>query len=117
MSDCIYYNFASKLKNNIYLRIILLTMKKALLITSLLISSITIGQENLNPDFNKWSIEVGGGLHKPARPMASGYYTNSPSFGQFSLGARYMFNNRFGLKLDLGYNMFQEGDNSRPFKS
>lgn len=92
-------------------------MKKALLITSLLISSITIGQENLNPDFNKWSIEVGGGLHKPARPMASGYYTNSPSFGQFSLGARYMFNNRFGLKLDLGYNMFQEGDNSRPFKS
>ena len=92
-------------------------MKKILLISSLFISSIIIGQENIDPDFNKWSIEVAGGLHKPARPMASGYYTNSPSFGQFSLGTRYMFNNRFGLKLDLGYNMLQEGDNSLPFKS
>ena len=92
-------------------------MKKILLITSLFVCSIIIGQENANPDFNRWSIEVAGGLHKPARPMASGYYTDSPGFGQFSLGTRYMFTNRFGLKLDLGYNMLQEGSDSQPFKS
>src|SRR5690606_22564807 len=89
------------------------------LITSLLIAPFLVAQEQerLNPDFNRWSIEVAGGLHKPARPMASGYYTNSPSFGQFSLGARYMFNNRFGAKLDVGYNMLEGADDSNPYKS
>lgn len=74
-------------------------------------------QEANAQDYNKWSIEAAGGMHKPARPMAGGYYTNSPSFAQFSLGTRYMFNNLVGMKLDLGYNSFKEGDNSRPFKS
>ena len=92
-------------------------MKKIILITSLLITSLILGQETANQDFNRWSIEVAGGLHKPARPMVPGYYTDSPSFGQFSLGARYMFNNRFGAKLDAGYNMLKEGDGSLPFKS
>ena len=99
-------------------------MKKIILLSSLFITSLVVGQdqlnpekEKLNPDFNRWSIEVAGGLHKPARPMAAGYYTDSPSFGQFSLGARYMFNNRFGMKLDVGYSMLKEGDNSLPFKS
>lgn len=92
-------------------------MKKIILITSLLITSLVIGQETLNQDFNRWSLEVAGGLTKPARPMSPGYYTSSPSFGQFSLGARYMFNNRFGAKLDVGYSMLKDGDKSRPFKS
>lgn len=94
-------------------------MKKIILITSLLITSLVVAQEQekTNPEFNRWSIEVAGGLHKPARPMASGYYTNSPGFGQFSLGTRYMFNNRFGAKLDVGYNMLQGADESLEFKS
>src|SRR5690554_2167078 len=92
-------------------------MKKIILISTLLITSLVIGQETLNQDFNRWSIEVAGGLNKPARPVASGYHTSTPSFGQFALGARYMFNNRFGVKLDAGYSMFKDGDNSLPFKS
>src|SRR5690554_1344648 len=92
-------------------------MKKIILISTLLITSLVIGQETLNQDFNRCSIEVAGGLTKPARPMTPGYYTSSPSFGQFSLGARYMFNNRFGVKLDAGYSMLKDGDNSLPFKS
>lgn len=92
-------------------------MKKILLITSLITASCLYAQDMGNQDFNKWSIEVAGGMHKPARPMAGGYYTDSPSFSQFSLGTRYMFNNRFGLKLDAGYSTFKEGDNSLPFKS
>lgn len=92
-------------------------MKKIILITSLLITSLVIGQETLNQDFNRWSIEVAGGLHKPARPLAAGYYTATPSFGQFSLGTRYMFNNLIGAKLDLGYYSLKNDDNSLPFKS
>ncbi len=92
-------------------------MKKIILITSLLITSIVVGQEGLNQDYNRWSIEVAGGLHKPARPFADGYFTASPSFGQFSLGTRYMFNNYFGAKLDVGYSMLKEGDRSLPFKT
>lgn len=74
-------------------------------------------QEASAQDYNKWSIEAAGGMHKPVRPVAKGYYSDTPSFAQFSLGTRYMFNNRFGLKLDLGYNSFKEGDGSSAYKS
>lgn len=92
-------------------------MKKILLITSMMAASCLFVQEASAQDYNKWSIEAAGGMHKPVRPMAKGYYTDTPSFAQFSLGTRYMFNNRFGLKLDLGYNSFNEGDGSSAYKS
>ena len=62
-------------------------------------------------DYNKWSIELAGGVNKPQRPMTSGYFTATPSPYVIDLGARYMFNNKFGLKADFGYNSF-EGKNS-----
>lgn len=74
-------------------------------------------QEESNQDYNKWSIEAATGLQKPGKPAAAGYHTDTPSFGQYSLGARYMMNNRFGVKLSFGYNTFEDGDNSLPFKS
>src|SRR5690554_3320585 len=91
-------------------------MKKLILLTFLVTFSITHAQEELNLDYNKWSLEIAGGFHKPTRPFANGYYTETPSFGQFSLGARYMFNDRFGLKLDFGYSTLKEGNNSLPFQ-
>lgn len=93
-------------------------MKKFLFLTVLISSSLLYAQEDdLDLDYNKWSIEVGGGFHKPTRPFATGYFTDTPSFGQFSLATRYMINNHFGLKLDFGYGTIKEGDNSLPFKS
>lgn len=74
-------------------------------------------QQEKNDDFNQWSVEVAGGFNKPTNPFANEYRTNILSFGQASIGARYMFNNRFGLKLDFGYNSISEGKNSLPFKS
>ncbi|MGB3344910.1 MAG: OmpA family protein [Aequorivita sp.] len=91
-------------------------MKKLLLLTFLVTFSITHAQEELNLDYNKWSLEIAGGFHKPTRYFADGYYTETPSFGQFSLGARYMFNDRFGLKLDFGYSTLKEGKSSLPFQ-
>ncbi len=94
-------------------------MKK--LIFTLLISALVIAgaeaQELGEKNFNRWSIELGGGLHKPSRPFVDGYF--SPTFGawQGSLGVRYMMNEKFGLKLDAGYNNIQEADGSFPFET
>jgi OOP family OmpA-OmpF porin len=35
--------------------------------------------KKINPEFNKWSIELAGGFNKPQRPMTSGYHTATPS--------------------------------------
>lgn len=92
-------------------------MKKIVLPILLFAAYFLTAQENNQDDFNKWSIEVAGGFHKPTNPFADHYRTNILSFGQVSIGSRYMFNNRFGLKLDFGYNSISEGESSLPFKS
>lgn len=98
-------------------------MKKILLtLTSVLALSSAYAQieekANANTsDYNKWSIEVAGGVNKFQRPATSGYYTSTPSFYNADLGVRYMFNNKFGLKLDGGYYNFTEKDGSLPFES
>lgn len=72
-------------------------------------------QEEMN--YNRWSIELEAGMHKPATPFTPGYYTSTPSFWQGGLGFRYMFNEKFGAKLDVGYNSIESADNSMEFKS
>ncbi|WP_245777070.1 OmpA family protein [Sinomicrobium oceani] len=68
-------------------------------------------------NFNKWSIEVNGGVNKPMRPISGGYFTNTPDFLHLDLGVRYMFNEKFGLKLDVGYDNFQSDEKSMDFES
>ncbi len=97
-------------------------MKKILLITSLITASCLYAQDEgaqyqEDQDFNKWSVELAGGMHKPSRPFADAYSADTPSFGQGSFGVRYMFNTRFGLKLDLGFNSIEDKSDSAPFKS
>jgi OOP family OmpA-OmpF porin len=77
----------------------------------------TMGTNTSTFDFNKWSVELSGGLNKPMRPMSAGYRTAVTSVYVADLGVRYMFNNKFGLKADFGYNSFKEGENSVGFDS
>jgi outer membrane protein OmpA-like peptidoglycan-associated protein len=79
------------------------------------LSAQTEPVKKINPEFNQWSVELAGGFNKPQRPMTSGYYTSTPSPYVIDLGARYMFNNKFGLKGDFGYNSFQGKDSSKDF--
>ncbi|MEZ7499268.1 OmpA family protein [Flavobacterium sp. Arc3] len=79
------------------------------------LSAQTEPVKTINPEFNKWSVELAGGLNKPMRPMTAGYRTAVASSYVADLGARYMFNNKFGLKADFGYNSFKEGEDSRSF--
>ena len=66
-------------------------------------------------DYNQWSIEVAGGINKPFKTFSPGYRTEALNFWQADLGVRYMFNNKFGLKVDFGYNKFQNADRAPEF--
>ena len=92
---------------------IILTLVFASAMTTL--SAQTEPVKSTEDGFNKWSIELAGGLNKPQRPMTSGYFTSTPSPYVVDLGVRYMFNNKFGLKADFGYNSFQGKNNSKDF--
>lgn len=70
-------------------------------------------QTESNNSYNKWSIELDGGFNKAQRPFTSNnYYSSRISPFTVDLGVRYMFNNKFGLKADFGYNDLTEQKNS-----
>ena len=76
-------------------------MKKLTLLFSLFIAFTAIAQEeNTTKEYNHWSIDVMGGVNKPARPMNSGFYSSTPGLWNADLGVRYMINDKFGLKLN-----------------
>lgn len=93
-------------------------MKK---ITLPLIAAL-LGVSNMNAQegtpYNKWSIDINGGLTKPATPMKQGY--NGDTFFGFvhaDAGVRYMFNNKFGVKADFGYDYMKNGEDSDYFRT
>ena len=101
-------------------------MKKKFASLSLLILSFaataqdmsTTSASSIEKDpFDKWSIELNGGVNKPLRAMTPGYSTATLNPFHADLGVRYMFNPKFGLKLDFGYDKFQERDDTAPFES
>lgn len=64
-------------------------------------------ENNVATVYNKWSVELDGGFNKPQRPFTSEkYYTDRINPFTVDLGVRYMLNNKFGLKVDMGYNSF-----------
>jgi OOP family OmpA-OmpF porin len=68
-----------------------------------------------NNNFDHWSIDVGAGIHQINSTLSEGY--SSDVLMQTSFGVRYMFNQKFGLRLDLGSNSFSDSGNSLPFQS
>ena len=88
------------------------TMKK-LLLSTLMIGALTLGV-NAQTDYNKWSLEVNGGFNKPTAPLTAGYLSPSLNLGHADLGVRYMFNEKFGAKLDYGFGSFSESEGNSP---
>jgi OmpA-OmpF porin, OOP family len=101
-------------------------MKKQLTSLSLLLLSVVAGAQTIgtkssvnvdaNP-YDRWSIEINGGFNKPTEAMTPGYSTANINPFHADLGVRYMFNPKFGLKWDFGYDQFKERDNTLPFDS
>ncbi len=73
--------------------------------------------ETMSTDFNKWSVELTGGVNKPVSPFAGSNYTNTPSFYTVTGGVRYMFNEKVGLKGGVAYNSFENNDNASEFNT
>lgn len=94
-------------------------MKKITL--PLLVALFSLGNVNAQEtsnNYNKWSIDVNGGLTKPSSPMTAGY--SSDTFFTFvhgDAGIRYMFNNKFGIKADFGYDYMKNGEDSFEFRT
>ena len=72
---------------------------------------------NAQSDFNKWSLEVNGGFNKPMAPLTPGYYSPTLNLGHADLGVRYMFNEKFGAKLDYGFGSFQNAEDTPSFST
>ncbi len=94
-------------------------MKKITL--PLLVALFSLGNVNAQEtsnNYNKWSIDVNGGLTKPASPMSTGYHSDTFfSFVHGDAGVRYMFNNKFGIKADFGYDYMKNGEDSKEFRT
>lgn len=98
---------------------------KKLLLTIAFVSALTsvsaqtetekTAESDSGNGYNRWSIELNGGVNKYQRPGTSGYYTTTPSPFNVDFGVRYMLNNKFGLKLDAGYYKFSGADGSMDF--
>ncbi|AWA31369.1 flagellar motor protein MotB [Flavobacterium magnum] len=98
---------------------------KKLLLTLTFVSTLSLSAqtdtetapESVDNGFNKWSLELNGGVNKPSSPFAPGYFSATPSFFNADFGARYMFNNKFGVKFDFGYYKLQDNESSLPFNT
>lgn len=99
--------------------------KNLLLLSSLFLTLATVNAQEVTTQevekqeaaFSKWSIDLNGGINKPTTPFTDGYYTDRVSPFHVDLGVRYMFNQYFGLKADIGYDEFKDGDGSMQFES
>ena len=93
--------------------------KSFIFIFVLLFSFTSLGQFEEN---NKWSLDLGGGLTNAVKPYTDGYFSNTYDLFHASGGVRYMFNNKYGFKVDFGYDRItndDKGDNgfSLPFQT
>lgn len=103
-------------------------MKKYLLALVAISSFVGFSQEESGStrDYNVFSVEANVGQNKPGEVFSPGYKTADPStymnfnkINHFDLGFRYMFNEKFGIKLDGAYDIISpENDKiSIPFES
>lgn len=101
-------------------------MKKKFASLSFLIIAFSASAQNMTTtpaptvdqsEYNKWSLELNGGVNKPMRAMTPGYSTATLNPFHADLGVRYMFSPKFGVKLDVGYDQFTERDDTPEFES
>jgi len=88
---------------------------KKIIFSIILFGAITANAQEKN--YNQWSVEAEAGVHKASNPFSSGYYTSTPSLWQGGVGVRYMMNEKFGVKLDAGYNSIESHDDSQAFET
>lgn len=81
--------------------------KSVIFILIFLFSLTAIGQFEQN---NKWSLDLGAGLTNAVKPYTANYFSNTYDLFHASGGVRYMFNNKYGIKIDAGYDKITNGE-------
>ena len=67
-------------------------------------------------DYNKWSIDAGAGVSiLSSSGLSEGYNTPFPNLWTMNGGIRYMFNNKFGVRLGGGFDQLNQAGNSPKF--
>ncbi|MCR9017102.1 OmpA family protein [Aquiflexum gelatinilyticum] len=91
---------------------------KKILLSTIMAGCLALGV-NAQDDYNKWSLELNGGFNKPMAPLSPGYFSPTLNLGHIDFGVRYMFNDKFGAKLDYGLGSFSESgkDNNPAFST
>ena len=86
-------------------------MRKLLILLSLFgITQVSIAQK----DYNRWSVEANAGFSKAMAPLSPDFYSPSLNIGHADFGLRYMINEYFGIKGDLGFGSFSETKGKSP---
>lgn len=86
-------------------------MKNYLLYSALAVAPMVSAQDTgagasgTTPTYNRSSLELGVGISNPMAPMALG--AGIVEFPSVNLGFRRMFNERFGIKFQFGYDLFK----------
>ena len=67
-------------------------------------------------DYNKWSIDAGAGVSiLSSSGLSEGYNTLFPNLWTMNGGIRYMFNNKFGVRVGGGFDQLNQAGNSPKF--
>ncbi|MEZ4854131.1 hypothetical protein [Flavobacterium sp.] len=84
-------------------------MKKIILSLSLvaLTFSAANAQDGVAKEYNRWSVDLNGGLSRPTQPFTVNNYVKDFSLFHIDAGVRYMFNTKVGLKADFGYDSYE----------
>jgi OOP family OmpA-OmpF porin len=61
---------------------------------------------------NRWSIELNPGVSNAVKPYTPGYWSNTIGLYHISAGTRFMFNNKYGLKWDIGFDRIRHDKTS-----
>ena len=67
-------------------------------------------------DYNKWSIDAGAGVSiLSSSGLSEGYNTPFPNLWTMNGGIRYVFNNKFGVRVGGGFDQLNQAGNSPKF--
>lgn len=90
-------------------------MKKVLFLIGLGLLSVNNLQAQEGKPYNRWSVDINGGLSRPTQPFVVGNYVKDFSLFHVDGGVRYMFNTKVGLKADFGYDSYEGAQSSMNF--
>lgn len=85
--------------------------------------SDTVHPKDREKNYNRWSFNLNAGTNVGIRPFTPGYYATTPNyitnpqFNHFDFNVRKMFNTKFGVMIDFGYDNFTAQNGSPEFSN